>query len=456
MRKFLFSKVAVAVALGSTFIAGQTLAQGYQVDEQSAKRLGDAFSGGAAEAEDASTVFYNPAGLVRIQKRQVVANVSGIIADAEFEGSSITPTSPTTVGSISGSAADASSTALVPTVYMAVPVNEDFVFGLSLTAPYATGTEFDSDNIGRYMATESSITGINFGYGFGARLMPSLSIGMTLNMQYVSAVNEAAINLSGACSGLMGTATCAGLGVTAAPGSSTQDGLFRMEGNDVAYGYTLGLLWEPTNSTRFGMNYRSEIRHNLGGDATVTVPAGTELVAGGAGITAGKYQGFLKLITPEALSLSVHQQITDGWSVQGDATYTRWSRFKSMDITSTESAMVDSINKPQNWQDNVRIAVGSNFDLSQAWTLRTGIAYDPSPIKDEDATLDFAFDDYIALSVGASWTPMEDLSIDAGLQHTLKQERDIDQGDLTEDFAVLKGSVTNNVTSIAAGINYSF
>ena len=126
--------LAIAVGLASTQLA---IAQGFYVDEQSALRLGDAFSGGAAQADDASTAFYNPAGLIRLKQKQATINLSSIAISSEFSGDS------TTLGGapVNGEKASSDTFDLLPAIYFSVPMSEDLVFGAYLNAPYATGAD---------------------------------------------------------------------------------------------------------------------------------------------------------------------------------------------------------------------------------------------------------------------------------------------------------------------------
>lgn len=126
------------------------MAQGFYVDEQSALRLGDAFSGGAAQADDASTAFYNPAGLTRLKQKQLTLNLSAISVTSEFEGAS------TTLGgaTVNGKDVRAEAFDILPSIYFSAPMSEKSVLGAYLNAPYATGTDFGDDSAGRYFATE--------------------------------------------------------------------------------------------------------------------------------------------------------------------------------------------------------------------------------------------------------------------------------------------------------------
>jgi long-chain fatty acid transport protein len=60
-------------------ITSPAFSAGFAIIEQSVSGLGNAFSGGAASAEDATTVFFNPAGLTRLEGQQAIAGVNLII-----------------------------------------------------------------------------------------------------------------------------------------------------------------------------------------------------------------------------------------------------------------------------------------------------------------------------------------------------------------------------------------
>ena len=60
-----------AACLLSVFTA-QTQAAGFQLIEQSVSGMGAAYAGAAATAEDASTVYFNPAGLTHLEEPQAI------------------------------------------------------------------------------------------------------------------------------------------------------------------------------------------------------------------------------------------------------------------------------------------------------------------------------------------------------------------------------------------------
>ena len=452
----------------SLLISSQVVAQGYYVDEQSAKRLGDAFSGGAAEANDASTAFYNPAGLSRIKQSELVASIGLVYSDLSVDahGNSLdqmTSLSTYTTTPIQGDGSPSiTDTVAIPSLYLAFPQYDQLAFGVSINVPYASGTEFNNDFVGRYFSLESEITGINMGFMASLKLSDQFSIGGGVNIQRIGASIEQGINVAGYCSGaeslgLTGGNSCAAMGI-GAPGSSSSDGYFKIKGNDIDYGFTVGVLYEFTEDTRVGLNFRSKIEHELEGTATFNIPANAEAVLSALdpNLTTHSTDGTVELVTPESLSLSVFHQLSERWSIQADTNWTNWSRFKSIDVVLEDTG--DVLSTPQNWNDSWRVAVGGSYKLNPQWLLRAGLAFEKSPIPDSTASLDFAFDDYKAISVGFSYEPTDTLTIDAGLQHTMSFDRDTSQGDASifGEAATTDANVENQFTSLAVGLRWKF
>jgi len=446
-------KKSLALAIGLSG-AQMVLAQGFYVDEQSALRLGDAFSGGAAQADDASTAFYNPAGLTRLQQRQLTVNLAGIYSESEFDGAATTFENT----EIQGKDVEASSFSTIPSLYYSAPMHENLVFGAYLNAPYATGTDFGEDTVARYHATESSIVGIDLGTAFGFKVTDDLSLGISMVMQYISATVAQAVNTSGQCYALAGATGCNSLGIPEI-GTDTYDFQFEMEGDDLAYGFTAGALYEFSENSRLGLHYRNRIAHTLSGNATLDVPAVATDFGNAVGIESTKAPGTARLTTPEQANISYFHKI-DQFSVQADIQWTKWSRFETLEIKTRNETIAD-IATPQtyDWEENMRYSIGGAYELDQDITLRAGMALDQTPIPDDQTKIDFAFDDYIAISVGMSYDLNQDMVLDLALQKTLKQERDIAQGSITDDaqnLALLDGEVSNDVTTMAAGLRWKF
>lgn len=441
------------LAIALSLAASTGWSQGYYVDEQSALRLGNAFSGGAASGSDASTAYYNPAAMLLVGD-EVAINLAGISVQSEFDGDATTADGSVP---IQGKSAKADNFDLLPTFYAVQQIRDGMAAGLYLNAPYATGTDFGKGSVSRYQVSESNITGIDLGLALGFSATSSLDLGLSMIIQYVSAKNVVAINTPALCLGELDAASCAALGINASElGSDTLDGEFEMQGDNTAVGFSTGALYHLSDNARLGLHYRSRIAHELSGTAKVSFPEASATFVSLAGLNNVNAAGTTQIVTPEVVNLSYFQQQGD-WSWQADLSWTNWSRYQELAIDSRNSTVAALTATPQeyDWNASYRFAAGVDYQLSPKLQLRTGFAYDQSPIDDDRVTVDFGFADYRAISVGLSYVVSEQLTLDLGFQHTLQQRRDIDQNNLTTAGARLNGEMTTDVNSMAAGLRWT-
>lgn len=76
------TSLGVAVALASS----QLLASGFALNEQSISGMGTGFAGRSSSAEDASTVYGNPAGMSRLKRDQMTVGGAAVIAKSDISG----------------------------------------------------------------------------------------------------------------------------------------------------------------------------------------------------------------------------------------------------------------------------------------------------------------------------------------------------------------------------------
>src|SRR5438132_6657808 len=161
MRSQPFRRTRVAAAVGGALLAfgaGQIFGAGFALQEQNASGLGHAYAGGAAAAEDVSTIFYNPAGLVRLQTTQAVVAGNLICPSVKFHDSGSQPAFGQPLG---GTGGDAGSCAFVPNLYLGVPFTNKWSFGIGVNVPYGLKTDYDSDWLGRFQAIKSKLDTVN-------------------------------------------------------------------------------------------------------------------------------------------------------------------------------------------------------------------------------------------------------------------------------------------------------
>lgn len=401
-------QAALLLTTGLLGFSGSASSAGFSLIEESASGLGNAFAGGAASAEDASTVFFNPAGMTRLSGTQLSVVMHAIKPTVRFSNAGSAGTG------VNGG--DAGSWALVPNFYVVTELSPTLRAGLGISSPFGLKTDYDANWIGRFQAIKSDMKTININPALAYKINDQLSVGAGLNAQYISAELTNAVRL---------------------PGNA--EGFAQVKGDDWSFGYNLGVLYEVNQSTRFGLAYRSDVRHKLEGDVTFSGPF---VFAQNGPINA-------EITLPETVSLSAFRQINPQWAVMSDVTWTRWSRFQELRILRSTGALVSLT--PENWEDTYRFAIGASYQQSDKLKLRGGAAYDQAPVTDSNRTARIPDADRTWLSVGASYQFTATSSIDVGYAHVFVANAAINSG-----TPALVGEYSNSVDILSAQYNHRF
>jgi len=163
-RRIHFSLILLLLlTLALNFHQGTAHAAGFMLMEQSVSGLGNAFAGGAAAAEDATTIYYNPAGLTRLEGQQAVVDFHFIRTSFSFEnhGSTHALTPITGEGLIGPDGGDAGQWNVASNGYYALKLDNAWALGLGLNIPFGLTTDYDEGWVGRYHALRSEIQTIN-------------------------------------------------------------------------------------------------------------------------------------------------------------------------------------------------------------------------------------------------------------------------------------------------------
>ncbi len=434
----------ILVACSST-----SLAAGFALIEQSASQMGNAFAGGAAFANDASTIFFNPAGMTRLPA-QVVGAIHLVKTKADFDGTATDIFGGTVSG---GNGGDAGKLGAIPNLYITAPLGDGLFAGLGISVPFGLATEYDDDWQGRYQGIESEVTTINFNPSLAYKVNNQLSLGAGISIQYINAKLTQAVDQGSLCAptylqleaqGVLppgSSAACAGL----TPQGS--DGFAKVEGDNWAGGYNLGLLYEPTNSTRVGLAYRSKVKQKLNGNGKFsnTIPQFSALgIFVNTNINAS-------IDLPQTLSLSVWHDLSSQWSVMADATWTGWDNFQELRI-GYDSNQPDTA-EDEDWDDVMRYSVGVDYRMNN-WTFRSGVAYDETPIKNaQQRTARIPGEDRTWVSVGVGYQINQAFGIDVGYTHLFIDDPEINRtstagninGEYDADVNILSAQVVWNI-----------
>jgi long-chain fatty acid transport protein len=428
------------------FFAGSAAGSGFAIIEQSAASAGYAYAGVAAAAQDASTVFFNPAGMALLSGNQLQVGAHYIIPTAEFEnqGSTTVLGAPLT-GENGG---DGGEPALVPNLFYMHSFSDQWKAGIGITAPYGLVTEYDDGWVGRYYALKSELATLNINPSVAYKINDQWSLGVGVSFERAEAELTNAID--------WGTALFASGQPVPPTISQNLDGTAKIEGDDWGVGANVGLIFEPLVGTRLGLHYRSQIEHTLTGDATFNTPAAAAPLAAAVGRVNTTVSADVTL--PETVSFSAYHAFNERWVILADVTWTKWSRLDELRIKFDNGA-ADSFDT-LDWDDTWRYSVGGVFKPMQALELRAGVAFDESPIPNEQRrTPRIPGADRTWLTLGAGYQFSELITVDFAYGHLFIDDPKVDK-DVTEAENRLRGALVGeydaSVDIISASVSFQF
>ena len=140
-----FSKTLLVVGIAGVSTASQ--AGSFGLIENSASGQGAAFAGASAVAEDASTIYFNPAGMTRLSGSEIVVAGHILVPDASFTNNGSIDAFG---GDLPGANSDTGDAAFLPNFYYSRELDNVVFFGLGVNVPFCLDTEYDDVWVGRY------------------------------------------------------------------------------------------------------------------------------------------------------------------------------------------------------------------------------------------------------------------------------------------------------------------
>ncbi len=438
---------ALVLALG----AGQAFGTGFQLNENSASGLGNAFAGGAVATDDVSAMWSNPAAISQFSRTQAAQAIHIITPSIKFNNNASLPAANQPLG---GDGGDAGGFNFVPNLYLAVPINAAWTFGIGINAPFGLTTEFDDGWLGRYQAKKSQIQTLNVNPVLSWKATPTLAIGAGINYQYLKATLTNNANYSGA---LLSAAGAAGI----APGSPTFNAIagatrgldsdVQVKGEDGAWGWNIGFAWDATPQLRAGFSYRSEMKYDVSGNIdfsnpTVVLPPGTSPQLAGtiAALSAGVNQRALynrsvtsDITLPAIANLSMLYRLNSRWDVMADIQYTGWSSIPELKFVPTDGSVLPAT--PLNWDDSYKFSVGATYKANEVWKARFGVAFDQTPVTNAPTTR-LPDSDRWWLAVGGEYKWSPTLKLDGGFAYIIGDKTNFNRNEgSTASYGLVNG-----------------
>lgn len=371
--------------MAATLASGAALAGGFDIHEQSTVFLGSA-SAGAAAGGSIGSMFWNPAAAGQLSGVNTESSYTLILPNADVTVTSVNGISTAGAPSYLTNGGDVTIPAVTGASYGTYQVSRDLWLGMAINSPFGLATKPDNvDYFGSYLGVTSKLITINANPTIAYRIAPGITVGAGIQIEWAQTK----------------------LQFRTSPTSIAQ-----FLGEGWAVGATAGIMLEPVAGTTIGLGYRSQMTHDFGGHFS----------SGGVGADANS-----TLNLPDIVTLSLRQEITPTARLLGTVEWTNWSVFKDVSI----SLPGGTLGEKANWSDGWFFSVGGEYDYSPLLTLRSGVAYEISPIDDPTKRLVQVPDNNrVWLNIGASYKcnfcqnllHSEATTLDLGYSHVFVQD----------------------------------
>lgn len=420
-------------ALISLAFSGAALASGFQLQNQNAAGTSVAFAGAAAVAEDASTIFFNPAGMTYLPLGHSVSlAATAIDRSVKFDDTGTTPMpviNPLTqmptgaFHAVGGDGGDGGGTSYVPALYYSYAVSPKLRVGLGVSVTYGSETEYDAAFAGRFSGRFTSIHQFNLNPSLAYKVNDQLSVGFGLNFAQSEIEFRQVTPYVGAPLGVL-------------------------KGDDSAWGYNFGLTYQITPETRIGASYRSKIKFDLEGKQKVAALNVNNAIEA-------------ELETPDTFSLALSQKVGPRVEWLADITWTGWSSVQALSPTLKSTGARATAPLRYNFDDAWRFGLGVKYQLNDAWNLRAGIAYDQTPVPDQASrTMTVPDSDRTWLAFGARWQMAPKTTLDMGYARIFFKDattaRTVKNTAETVTLQTVRGEFETHANLFSLQLNHNF
>lgn len=406
----IIGKLSVAAALcASVFACASSVsAAGFQLTEQSVTGLGRSHAGAGIVGDDVSAIHYNPAGMTLLPGLQMGTAATYVSLDIDYKGDN-------------GARENGrDKPATIPAFFVSYQINESLWAGLAITSPYGMRIRYGSDWDQRQRGISGSVTTVDINPNIAWKVNDFISVGGGVSALWTHSKIKN--------------------GLPASLGEIPLGGEFEYKGSDWMFTYNLGLMVTPIEDLRFGVSYRSSAHVTARGDYYIR---GNKML-NGSGDGKGRLQ------TPETVYISATWKPVKSLRLSGLARWANWKKFEEMNFSiddpnnlkPTPAAMgmisaMGGMSNPQvagmvgaitdefanvgihnDWKAVWLFSLGADYDITDQWTIRGGIALETNPIKHQQLRTALIPDTKrLWLTCGLSWKPTPKWQLDVAYGH---------------------------------------
>lgn len=410
---YCMNKKILSFFLACSIFSDNLFAGGSKVGLQGIKQIGMAHTG-VGFAQDASTIYFNPAGMSFVIN-QFVGGMNALIPSTSFleKGTNITT--------------DATAQVFTPlAAYGQLKLSKRINVGIGAYTPFGSGVMYPAEWTGRYTLTEVSLQTIFIQPTVSFRITDKLSIGGG----YIFANGR--VNLE--------------KDLPIASSTNSNDAHARLNGDAKGNGYNVGIYYKNDKRFNFGVTYHSEVTMNVDeGTADFTnIPTAlsTTFPAKNTFVT--------ELDLPAELAVGTSFKLNKRTTFAADFNYTYWKTFDSLgfDYGLNTSSVTDA-KSPRLYENAMAFRAGIQYDASRNTQLRVGAFFDQTPIQNGYVSPELPDNDRLGLTAGASFKLEDRLQLDLSImyQNVFKRTQ-------TNKETGLSGTFHTKVLAPGAGLTW--
>lgn len=397
MKTFRYAKLTVLLSLISC--CPDAYAAAFQFYEVGAPIIGTAGVGQAALANDASTAYFNPAGMTNLDSSELMLGLQFILPYTNF--------SPNSSNSISGNNGGSASL-LAPGLgaYYVYHYSPKVSVGFDLNSPYGGALSYNNHWVGRYNVQQMMFYTVDANPTVAYQINPMISIGGGIVIEYANLTQTLAIPIVPAL----------------------LDGQANIKVDNVAPGFNLGVLFTPDEATRIGVAYRSQIVHHLSGNTDLLNISATPTTR-------------TKMVMPANIIASVTRALTSNITILGELGWANWSSMKTTMVTIDGFSAVT----PNNWSNTYRAGIGGRFQVMPSLLVQTGVSYDSSPTTSSKRLPNLPVDGQWRFGAGLEYALIKQATLAASYEFMHLGSAPISNA---SSLGVLSGSYSRNYANV--------
>lgn len=367
MQKIFVRSGGLGILAGALSCA-PVMAGGLFMYEVANDNVGLANAGTAARAQNPSTLASNVAGMSYLPGTQVSGGLQLLHSNLEFTQDS----NSNVPGRDSGTLME---WAPGPSLFVTHQIDEHWSVGFANYGDFGLAIDYENAWSGRYFSQNSGIMGLTLQPSVAYRFNDQWSVGLGLRAMYSMLETKLAVDNS------------------PADILNTSDARLTYKDSDWGFGANLGVIYQPWQGTRIGLNYSSEIKLEFkDGLSPKGLAPLIESDLQAAGVLGADTT--IKMNVPQSVTLSLYQALNERWALLASANWQDWSRFGQLGVT-LDSGNPVSTTVDANFKDTWHLSIGTQYQATQQLLWNLGVGYDSSPLNDSDRTF--------AVPVGSTW-----------------------------------------------------